>query len=63
MRANKQEDKKAFMLLNDIRQFPTKYARELNRYPSLKIKQSILQWKPTLAKVAEEKALDIAKRN
>ena len=60
---DKEEAQKAFTLLNEIRQNPTKFAKELKLYRSLKITQTQLQWNPILATVAEKKAMDMANRN
>jgi uncharacterized protein YkwD len=61
--SDKKEAQEAFLLLNQIRQHPTKYAKELNLYRGLKITNTELQWNPILAGVAEKKALDMANRN
>jgi uncharacterized protein YkwD len=61
--SDKKEAQEAFLLLNQIRQNPTKYAKELNLYRGLKITNTELQWNPILAGVAEKKALDMANRN
>lgn len=60
---DKQEAQKAFILLNEIRQNPTKFAKELRLLRSLKITQTELIWNPILADVAEKKAMDMADRN
>lgn len=60
---NKDEAKKAFELLTDIRANPQKYYQEYKFPKSTKPSTVVLQWNETLAKVAEEKAYDMAKRN
>lgn len=58
---DKEEGKKAFVLLNKIRQNPGVYASELPFLKDAK-KMPALVWNDTLAKVAEAKALDMATR-
>lgn len=58
---DKAEGKKAFALLNKIRQSPEAYAAEMPFLNEAK-KMRALVWNDTLAKVAEAKALDMATR-
>jgi uncharacterized protein YkwD len=60
---DKDEAQKAFVLLNDIRTYPTKYENEFSFLKTLKIKNTKLIWNDTLAKVAEAKTYDMAKKN
>lgn len=53
----------AFLTLQDIRKFPSKYYQELHFDKDLKASTAQLQWNDTLAKVAEAKAYDMANRN
>jgi uncharacterized protein YkwD len=59
----KEEAQKAFQLLNTIRSNPEKYYKELQLNSGLPITKTSLRWNDTLAKVAEAKAMDMAKRN
>lgn len=59
----KEEAKQAFQLLNTIRSNPEKYYKDLHLNAKLKVTKTPLRWNDTLAKVAEAKALDMAKRN
>ncbi len=59
----KEEAQQAFQLLNTIRSNPDKYSKELHFSTKLGITKTPLRWNDTLAKVAEAKALDMAKRN
>jgi len=59
---DKEEAKKAFNFINDIRTNPSKYVAEF-KYDKAKIKNTKLIWNDTLAKVAEAKAYDMASRN
>lgn len=59
----KEEAQQAFQLLNTIRSNPEKYYRELHLQSKLPITKAPLRWNDTLARVAEAKALDMAKRN
>ena len=60
---DKDEAQKAFDLLVDIRNNPDKYYKELNYKKGLKPSSIQLKWNETLAKVAETKAADMARRN
>jgi uncharacterized protein YkwD len=59
----KEEAQQAFQLLNAIRSNPDKYYKELHLNAKLKVTKTQLHWNDTLARVAEAKALDMAKRN
>jgi uncharacterized protein YkwD len=59
----KEEAQTAYQLLNAIRNNPEKYYKELHLSSKLKITKTALHWNDTLARVAEAKALDMAKRN
>jgi len=59
----KEEAQQAFQLLNTIRSNPEKYYKELHLSSKLTITKAPLRWNDTLARVAEAKALDMAKRN
>jgi uncharacterized protein YkwD len=59
----KEEAQQAFQLINAIRSNPEKYYKELHLNSKLRITKTPLRWNDTLAKVAEAKALDMAKRN
>lgn len=59
----KEEAQQAFQLLNTIRSNPEKYYKDLHLNAKLKVTKTPLRWNDTLAKVAEAKALDMAKRN
>lgn len=59
----KEEAQEAFRLLNTIRSNPEQYNKELHLNAKLKITKTPLRWNDTLARVAEAKALDMAKRN
>src|SRR6478735_2830618 len=59
----KDEAQQAFQLINTIRSDPEKYYQELQLNGKLPITKNPLRWNDTLARVAEAKALDMAKRN
>ena len=59
----KDEEKKAFEYLNQIRTNPKNFSKEIGDDLSKVKPLSSLKWNDTLAKVAEEKAMDMAKRN
>jgi hypothetical protein len=59
---NKEEAQKAFLLLQEIRANPEKYSTMLQFPKTLKTSKVTLKWNDTLAKAAEEKALDMARR-
>src|SRR5688572_25772004 len=59
----KEEAQLAFELLNNIRSNPEKYYKDLHLNGKLRITKTPLRWNDTLARVAESKALDMAKRN
>ncbi len=60
---DRKEAENAFILINKVRKNPAAYFKELHLNASLKITNTQLVWNDTLARVAEEKALDMAKRN
>jgi hypothetical protein len=60
---DREEAQNAFVALQDIRKYPNKYFQQLHFGKDLKTSQVQLKWNDTLAKVAEEKAFDMAKRN
>lgn len=60
---DRQEAKSAFVLLNAIRQNPRVYYRELHLSHSASITRTPLRWNNTLAKAAEKRAMDMAKRD
>jgi uncharacterized protein YkwD len=59
----KEEAQQAYQLLNGIRSNPEKYYKKLHLNARLPITKTALRWNDTLAKIAETKALDMAKRN
>lgn len=59
----KEEAQYAYQLLNTIRSNPEKYYSELKLNATLPITKTALHWNDTLARIAETKALDMAKRN
>jgi uncharacterized protein YkwD len=59
----KEEAQQAFQLINTIRSDPEKYYQELHLNSKLHITKKLLRWNDTLARVAEAKAMDMAKRN
>src|SRR5688572_13077788 len=59
----KEEAQQAFQLLNTIRSNPEKYYKDLHLNATMPITKTPLRWNDTLAKVAEAKAMDMAKRN
>lgn len=59
----KDEARQAFELINNIRSNPEKYYTELQLDSKLHISPNPLRWNDTLARVAEAKAMDMAKRN
>lgn len=60
---DKDEAQNAFNLLNEIRTNPANYYKEFPFLRSQKITRTKLIWNDTLARVAEAKAYDMAKRN
>ena len=60
---DRKEAKSAFLMLNKIRQNPRAYQRELHLGSLGQITRSPLRWNDTLAKVAEMRAMDMAKRD
>jgi hypothetical protein len=59
----KDEAKQAYQLINSIRSNPENYYKELQLNDKLHISKNPLHWNDTLARVAEAKAMDMAKRN
>lgn len=59
----KEEARQAFEYLNTVRLHPEDYSDSLQLQPGLRINRSPLRWNDTLAKVAEAKALDMARRH
>ncbi len=57
------EAKKAYHYLNDFRMNPKKHGRAIRVNNLRGVTQTRLVWNPTLAKVAEERAKDMARRN
>jgi cysteine-rich secretory family protein len=55
--------KEAFVFLNQVRQDPEKYCKELSLPEDLPVTRTALIWNDTLARAAEKKAVDMAKRN
>lgn len=63
IKIDKREAKKAYQYLNDFRMNPKKYGREIRVNNLRNVKQTRLVWNDKLAKVAEERARDMARRN
>jgi uncharacterized protein YkwD len=59
----KEEAFKAYDLINDVRANPNNYFEEFKLAKHLKINNKQLVWNDTLARIAEGKAYDMAKRN
>lgn len=61
---DQKEAKAAYTLLNDIRLHPERYARELG-FSSVvkKVTRTSLRWNAQLARVAEQRAIDMARHN
>ncbi len=60
---DRQEARSAFLLLNKIRQNPRAYQQALHLSPRTSVTHTPLKWSETLAKVAEMRAMDMAKRD
>ena len=60
---DKEEAQKAFEYLNNFRQNPEEEKNKIGLYEEKFEKRPALIWNETLAKVAEERALDMAKNN
>lgn len=60
---DKQEAQNAYVYLSEVRGNPDKYSEELTYKKGLKVSGIKLMWNENLAKVAEQKALDMATRN
>ena len=63
VKIDKKEAQDAFILLTDIRNNPDKYFEELKYEKGLNVSKIKLKWNDTLAKIAENKAYDMANRN
>ncbi|MVZ63170.1 CAP domain-containing protein [Sphingobacterium humi] len=63
IRIDRGEAKEAYAYLNEIRQNPNKYRRSLQIANVQQVSRHQLVWNKTLAKVAEQRAYDMAKRN
>jgi hypothetical protein len=61
--ADKEEARKAYVLLNDIRVNPEDYCRELHFSRREDVSRMPLRWNDTLARIAEAKAIDMARRD
>jgi hypothetical protein len=59
----REEARQAFDYLNTVRLQPEQYADSLQLETGLPINRSALRWNDTLARVAEAKALDMARRH
>ncbi len=62
-RINRDEARKAFVYLNQVRENPQKYYKELGYSKNIRVSDKSLRWNDTLAVVAEAKAYDMAKRD
>jgi len=60
---DKEEGRKAYELLNNIREHPEQYYRELHFNRRDEVTRTPLKWDETLARIAEAKAKDMAKRD
>lgn len=63
IKIDRREAKKAYQYLNEFRMNPKKYGREIRVNNLRNVKQTRLVWNDQLAKVAEERAKDMARRN
>lgn len=63
IQVNKEEAKKAFALLQAIRKDPNAFSQELKFKKNLNVSKITLKWNDTLAKVAENRAYDMASKN
>ena len=63
IKTDRREAKKAFEYLNDFRSNPDRYARDLGISRLKNVTRTRLVWNDRLAKVAEARAYDMAKRN
>ncbi|MDH5828469.1 CAP domain-containing protein [Sphingobacterium sp. SG20118] len=63
VRLEKKQAKAAFEHLNDIRKKPEKFKKKLGLFNLNKVTRKQLNWNNQLAKVAEARAKDMAKRN
>lgn len=60
---DRKQAKQAYEFLNTVRAKPHEFKKELGLGALNKVNTSPLSWNSTLAKVAEQRALDMAKRN
>lgn len=63
VKVDKKEAQQAYQLINAIRSNPEKYNKQLGISNLHVINRTKLRWNPTLAKVAEYRAIDMANRN
>lgn len=63
IRLDKEEARKAYEYLLAIRKNPQEYYKKLQFSKNTPVSKVVLKWNDTLSKVAEERALDMAKRN
>jgi uncharacterized protein YkwD len=63
IKIEKEEARKAFEYLNLVRKSPSSYSKEIGSDLGKVKPQHALKWNDILAKVAEDKAFDMAKRN
>lgn len=60
---DRQEARKAYLLLNEIRKNPERYAKELGLRDVRQVSRTALKWDDRLARAAERRAHDMAMRN
>lgn len=63
IKIDRREAKKAYQYLNEFRMNPKKYGRAIRVNNLRNVKQTRLVWNEQLAKVAEERAKDMARKN
>lgn len=63
VRVEKKQAKEAYHLLNEIRQNPERYKKQLGLFNLNKVTRKQLNWNKKLAEVAEYRAKDMANRN
>ena len=63
IKIDRKEAKRAFEYLNDFRINPKRYSKELRISSIRNVKQTKLVWNDDLAKAAEKRAYDMARRN
>ena len=59
----KDQAKEAFVLLNEVREKPSNFKNEIGYFMKSITPKHELKWNNILAQVAEEKAMDMAKKN